>query len=65
MVHTAFDSRVPYNGQTTVFDIFTGRKSNDGDLKITLTRHPLQVRRGKDRFGPQLAAVVDWLTHRF
>ncbi|HTQ29690.1 MAG TPA: hypothetical protein VMI53_00630, partial [Opitutaceae bacterium] len=50
MVHTAFDSRVPYNGQTTAFDIFTGRKSKDGDLKIALTRHPLQIRRGKDHF---------------
>jgi hypothetical protein len=50
MVHTAFEGRVPYDGQTTTFDLFAGRKANGGDLRITLTRNPLQVRRGVDRF---------------
>jgi hypothetical protein len=50
MVHTAFDSRVSYDGQTTAFDLIAGRKANGGDLRITLTRNPLQVRRGVDRF---------------
>ncbi len=55
MVHTKFDSRVPYDGQTVAFDIFTGRKAGNGDLQITLTRNPLQVRRG--------GAPFDWNVH--
>jgi hypothetical protein len=50
MVHTAFDSRVPYDGQMAAFDLFSGRKVGSGDLRITLTRNPIQVRRGVDRF---------------
>jgi hypothetical protein len=50
MVHTAFDSRVPYDGQATTFDIFTGRKSESGDLRITLMRNPLKIQRGRESF---------------
>jgi hypothetical protein len=52
MVHTKFDSRVPYDGQTAAFDILAGRKASSGDLQITLTRNPLQVQRG--------GAPFDW-----
>ena len=50
LVHTALDSRVPYDGQTAAFDLIAGCKSDSGDLRITLTRIPMQVRRGIDRF---------------
>ena len=50
MSHVAFDSRVPYDGQPAVFDIFAGRKANGGDLRVSLRRNPLQVLRGMDRF---------------
>lgn len=59
MVHTAFDSRVPYDGQTTAFDLLAGRKVSSGDLRITLTRHPLQVRRGVDRFDWTVQIEMD------
>jgi hypothetical protein len=52
MVHTKFDSRVPYNGQAVAFVILTGRKTSSGDLQITLIRNPLQVQRG--------GAPFDW-----
>jgi len=50
MDHKEFDSRVPYDGQTAAFDLLAGRKDSNGDLRITLTRNPLKVRRGVDRF---------------
>jgi hypothetical protein len=55
MVHTKFDSRVPYDGQTAAFDLFAGRKASSGDLQITLVRNPLQVQRG--------GAPFDWNVH--
>jgi hypothetical protein len=50
MEHTVFDSRVPYDGNKAEFDLISGRKANGGDLQITLTRSPLNIRRGIDRF---------------
>jgi hypothetical protein len=50
MAHTAFDSRVAYDGQTTAFDLISGRKAEGGDLRITLARNPLRVRRGREFF---------------
>jgi hypothetical protein len=50
MVHIQLDSRVPYDGTSASFDLFTGKKSDTGDLKITLARNPLQIKRGKDHF---------------
>jgi len=50
MVHTKFDSRVPYDGQAVAFDILTGQKTSSGDLQITLIRNPLQVQRGGTPF---------------
>jgi hypothetical protein len=50
MVHTQLDSRVPYDGRMAAFDIFSGLKTNTGDLQVTLTRNPVQVHRGGDPF---------------
>jgi len=50
MVHTKFDSRVPYDGTSATFNLYTGKKSDAGDLKITLLRTPQKVIRGQDHF---------------
>jgi len=51
MVHVnRLNSRVPYDGTSATFDLFTGKQSDAGDLKITLLRNPLQIKRGKDHF---------------
>jgi len=66
LVHNRFDCRVPYDGHSSVFNLLKGRGSgallqtlraeritepdHNLDLKITLTRKPLVVRRGVDRF---------------
>ena len=50
ITHVAFDSRVPYDGQPAAFDIFAGRKADNGDLRVSLSRNPLPVRRGVDHF---------------
>ena len=50
MVHVQCDSRVPYNGASVSFDLASGKKSADGDLRITLSRYPLNIRRGRDKY---------------
>ena len=50
LVHRSFDSRVPYDGRSAIFDIYAGRKASDGDLQITLTRNPVQITRGREHF---------------
>ena len=44
------DSQVPYDGTPITFDIATGKQTSDGELRVTLTRSPLDVRRGRDIF---------------
>jgi hypothetical protein len=51
MLHTHLDSRVPYDGHSAFFGLLTGKKDDRGDLRITLMRNPLQVRRGMDHFN--------------
>ncbi len=50
MLHTQLDSRVPYDGQSATFDLSAGKKSATGELRVTLTRTPAQVKRGVDHF---------------
>jgi hypothetical protein len=50
MIHTILESRVPYNGTSAIFNLMTGKKSADGDLKITLSRFPLKIHRGRDKY---------------
>jgi hypothetical protein len=51
MVHAKFGAWIPYDGTPVTIDLFTGRKSDAGDLKVSLVRHPLQVRLGVDHFA--------------
>ena len=50
MIHTEFDSRVPYDGTSATFDLATGQKIPNGNLRITLLRNPLQIQRGRDKY---------------
>lgn len=50
MMHTVIESRIPYNGTSAIFNLMTGKKSADGDLKITLSRFPLKIHRGRDKY---------------
>jgi hypothetical protein len=50
MVHTSFASWIPYDGTPITFDLTTGKKSDSGDLKVTLIRDPLKIKRGRDHF---------------
>ena len=50
MIHTEFDSRVPYDGTSAIFNLETGKKAADGNLRITLLRKPLQIQRGRDKY---------------
>jgi hypothetical protein len=44
------ESKIPNDGTPVTFDISTGKPSTNGDLRITLSRTPLQVRRSGQRF---------------
>jgi hypothetical protein len=50
LVSSGIDAKIPHDGNSTTFDIATGKESADGDLRVTLIRSPLGVRRGKDIF---------------
>ena len=55
MVHTEIDGRIPYDGRSATFDICSGKSSkvradknntDKGDLRITLERNPVDIKRG-------------------
>lgn len=50
MTYREFHSRVPYDGTSATLNLATGEKTGGGDLRITLLRTPLQVRRGIDKY---------------
>ena len=58
MVHWQLDSRVPYDGQSATFDLFSGKKTTVGDLRVTLTRNPLQLKQGGDLFDWSVQLVM-------
>ena len=50
LVSSSFESSVAYDGTSSRFDLATQKKSPDGDLQVTLSRSPLEVRRSGNRF---------------
>jgi hypothetical protein len=50
LVGYSIESKIPHNGTPAIFDIATQKENPDGDLRATLIRTPLEVRRGKDKF---------------
>lgn len=58
MTHAKFGAWIPYDGTPVKIDLFTGKKSEEGDLQVSLTRSPLQVRRGVDHFDWEVQIQV-------
>lgn len=50
LMHRELESRIPYDGTSAVFNLTTAQKSTNGNLKITLLRSPLKIRRGVDKY---------------
>lgn len=46
----SIDAEIPHDGTSTTFNTATGKESANGDLRVTLIRSPLEVRRGRDKF---------------
>ena len=50
LVSSGFGSKMPHDGTPITFDMVTGKESPDGDLRVTLSRSPLEVRRSGQAF---------------
>lgn len=50
LVSVNFASAIGYDGTPTIFDIATQKASPSGDLRVTLSRSPLDVQRGGQKF---------------
>jgi hypothetical protein len=48
--YVSTESHVPFDGTPITFDITTGKENPNGDLRVTLLRVPLQVRRSGQKF---------------
>lgn len=46
MKHIKFESEIPYDGTSATFNLQTGKKTEGGDLRITLLRSPLEIKPG-------------------
>jgi hypothetical protein len=50
LISESINSEIPYDGTSVVFDTTTGKESSNGDLRVSLLRSPLQVRRSGQGF---------------
>ncbi len=50
LVNSGIDAKILHDGSATTFDIATGKETVDGDLRVTLSRFPLEVKRSRNRF---------------
>jgi len=50
LVGQSIDAKISHDGTSATFDMGTGKESPSGDLRVTLSRFPLEVHRGRDRF---------------
>jgi hypothetical protein len=51
LAKSSIDARISHDGSPVTFDVATGKESSEGDLRVTLSRLPLDVRRGRDKFN--------------
>jgi hypothetical protein len=58
LVHKEWESRIAYDGTPAMFELATGKKSATGDLLITLSRTPLKIKRGRDKYDWNVKIVV-------
>jgi hypothetical protein len=50
LIHKEFQSRVPYDGTSAGFNLATWKRAASGDLELTLSRFPLKIHRGRDKY---------------
>jgi hypothetical protein len=58
LVHKEWESRIAYDGTPATFDLAAGKKSAVGDLLITLSRTPLKIKRGRDKYNWDVKIAV-------
>jgi hypothetical protein len=44
------DTKIPHDGTPIVFDTITGKQTQDGNLRVTLSQYPLEIKTGRERF---------------
>jgi hypothetical protein len=50
LIGQSIGAKIPYDGTPATFDMTTGKENATGDLRITLTRTPLSVKRSGQGF---------------
>lgn len=51
LMHKGIGTRIPYDGRSVNFDLQAEREvPSGGDIRVTLTRTPLQIKRGQDKY---------------
>lgn len=58
MRYVSTESRIPFDGTSITFDMTTGKENPNGDLQVTLSRLPLQVRRSGQKFDWGIKIVI-------
>ena len=50
LLGSSIGAKIPHDGSPVTFDIATEKASTTGDLRVTLSQFPLEVRTGRERF---------------
>ncbi len=50
LVGSSIDTKIPHDGSPVTFEVKTGKISSDGDLRVTLSQFPLEIRTGREKF---------------
>jgi hypothetical protein len=51
LLRKGIGTRIPYDGRSVIFDLQAEREvRSGGDIKVTLLRTPLQIKRGQDKY---------------
>lgn len=50
LVGSSIDTKIPHDGSPVTFEVQTGKISPDGDLRVTLSQFPLEIRTGREKF---------------
>ena len=52
------DAKIPNDGSSVIFETVTGKKSPNGDLRVTLSQYPLEIKKGWERFDWSIKVEV-------
>lgn len=58
LTSTSIDSSISHDGSMSVFDIATGKASPTGDLRVTLSQSPLEVKTGREKFNWKVSVEI-------